>query len=108
MKRLSFLGLIAVALVGCVDGNQRKDQVGETVVGQSLARAKDADCMAQVRQVRQSVETARAASPDESVPIDLASLRLPTEMLACPIGKEPYTVDADGTVRCPHPGHEKY
>jgi|GEM_PF-2896309 len=107
MKLLPFLLMMMLLFGGCVDGNQRKDQVGETVVGQSMARAKDADCMSQLSQVRQSIEMAKSADPEGAVP-DLTSLRLPAETLVCPIGKEPYGVNAEGTVKCPHLGHEKY
>lgn len=89
------------------DGNQRQDQVGETVVGQSIARARDGVCMDQLRQVRLGVQTAMTSS--ETPPATLQELRLPSTMLACPIGKEPYQYNpADGSVKCTHPGHEKY
>ena len=85
----------------------RKDKVGETIVGQSIARAKDAKCMEDIKQVRAAIEIANPAG--ETPPAALTELKLPKEMIECPIGHEPYEYDpATGKVRCPHPGHEKY
>lgn len=106
--------IAAALIVGCflaggcsVDGNQRADQVGETVVGQSIARAKDAVCMENLKQVRAAIEVQKTTA--DANPPDLAGLRLSPDLLACPIGKEAYVYDPDtGTVKCPHPGHGKY
>lgn len=110
MKQLIMLAA-AFLLVGCsVDGNQRKDQVGETVVGQSMARAKDAVCMDNLKQIRAAIEIAKTSSTDESdLPQDMSGLKIPGSMQMDPIGKEPYVYDPkEGTVKCVHPGHEKY
>lgn len=98
---------------GCTEtGNQRKDKVGETVVGQSMARSKDAVCMNNLRQIRDAVEIAKTSGADDAdaLPKTLAEVRgLGNDMKQCPIGKEPYEYDpATGKVHCPHPGHEKY
>jgi len=110
MKRKVIIAvMLIIGLQGClsVDGNQRADQVGNTVVGQSMARAKDEVCMSNLRQIRQAV--AAYMTSDETPPSDMPVLKLPPEMLADPIGKEPYTYDpATGTVKCTHPGHGKY
>ena len=103
--------LIATALAGCsglvVDGNQRKDQVGNTVVGQALARGKDEKCMSNIRQVRQGIMVQMTSS--ETPPASLNELKFPEELLICPIDKKPYTYEpTDGTVKCKHLGHEKY
>lgn len=108
LKYIAFAGLL-ICLQGClsVDGNQRADKVGNTVVGQSMARAKDEVCMANLRQIRQAV--AAYMTSDETPPSDMSVLKLPPEMLADPIGKEPYEYDpATGKVKCLHPGHGKY
>lgn len=107
--RLSSAVILLAALVaaGCVDGNQRKDQVGETVVGQSLARAKDVDCMNNLRSVRQMIQVAVTSS--DTPPATMDEMRVSKSMQQCPIGKEPYRYEAgSATVNCPHPGHEKY
>ena len=36
--------------------NKRADKTGETIVGQSMARAKDGVCIDNLRQVRQAIE----------------------------------------------------
>lgn len=87
--------------------SERKDHVGETIVGRSLARAKDEKCMEQIRQVRQALEILNPTG-DEPVS-DLSETRLGKSFLECPIGHEAYQYDTQtGKVRCPHPGHEKY
>lgn len=112
--------LVAVALVlvlvlvfafggfGSKADNQRKDQVGETVIGQSVARAKDAKCMENLRNIRGMIDVERTNA--DQPPASLSELRgLPADMLVDPIGKEPYAYNPeDGTVHCIHPGHEKY
>ncbi len=101
--------LLGLGLAGCSTGeNKRADKVGETFVGQSFARAKDSVCMDNLRQIRQAIAVYKTTSDDENPP-DLKALRLPAEMLADPIGKEPYTYDPQaGTVKCVHAGHGKY
>ena len=101
--------LMASVLAGCsVDGNQRADQVCNTVVGQSVARAKDEVCMSNIRQVRMSIQ-ALSTNADDQKPESLEALKLPATMIECPIGHEPYTYDpATGAVKCPHAGHGKY
>ncbi len=111
--------LIAVALLlvltlvflngfGLAGKNQRKDKVGETIVGQSIARAKDEKCMAQLSQLRQSIEI-NTDSVEGGKPQSLQDTKLGSDFYKCPIGGEPYQYDAaTGKVRCVHPGHEKY
>ena len=111
---MKFLAIFfaAMLLVGCTEtGNQRKDQVGETVVGQSFARAKDSVCMNNLSQIRTAINLVRTASAEETeLPAGLDGYRgLSKEMLICPIDKKPYEYDAvAGTVKCKHLGHEKY
>lgn len=107
MKVLTIL--IPLAVIGCTEtGNQRADQVGHTVVGQSMARAKDEVCMENLRQIRAAIQIAMT-NADETPPTGLKDLRLPPEMLVDPIDKKPYDYDAAaGTVKCNHPGHKKY
>lgn len=111
MKQLVLALMVGAALVGCGDmgmGNQRKDQVGETVVGQVKARAEDSVCMNNLGQIRGSIAVAKT-DPDATNPATLQELRLPADMLKCPIDDRPYDYDpTTGTVRCKHLGHEKY
>lgn len=108
MKWIWLCGL-GVALAGCTEtGNQRADQVGHTVVGQSFARAKDEKCMENLRQIRAAV-LIFMSDAEESKPSSLRDLRLPAEMLVDPIDQKPYTYDpATGAVKCEHLGHAKY
>ncbi len=88
-------------------GSSRKDGKGETVLGQTMYRAKDEVCRSNLNQVKQSITL--NTSTDEEPPASLQDLKLPKEFSFCPIGKEPYQYDpATGKVTCPHPGHEKY
>ena len=100
---------VPFALLGCTEtGNQRADQVGHTVVGQSMARAKDNVCIENLKQVRAAIIIART-NADDTPPASLSELKLPAEMIVDPIDKKPYTYNAaDGTVQCDHPGHKKY
>ena len=87
--------------------SERKDKVGTTIIGKSMARAKDAKCMEYLKQVRMSIEM--NTNTDDEKPESMDILKLPTEVTQCPIGKEPYVYDpATGKVSCPHLGHEKY
>ncbi len=88
-------------------GSPRKDGKGETVLGQTMYRAKDEVCRSNIGQVRLSMQA--TASLDEEHPATLQDLKLPAEFYVCPIGKEAYLYDPQtGKVGCPHPGHEKF
>lgn len=108
MKKLFALALVATALFGCeATENKRADQVGETVVGQALARGKDADVMSDLATVRQAVELYQATN--DAYPPSLDVLGLPQESLVNRIDGRPFLYDpATGRVWTDHPGHEKY
>jgi len=110
LKNFGVAVLLFALCVGCTEtGNQRKDQVGNTAVGQSFARAKDGVCASNLAQIRQMIAAAKANQTDENEPITWDSMRMPESMRQCPIGKEPYELNpAEDTVKCPHLGHEKY
>lgn len=113
MIRTFFTGfLLAFCLTGCSTGlsNQRADKVGNTVVGQSLARSKDAVCRGNLSQIRSGILVINQSGEAADNPTSLSELKgFPPEMLACPIGKEPYQYNKEeGTVKCGHPGHGKY
>ena len=74
-----------------------------------ISVAKDSVCQSNIGQVRQAIEVAKTGDPDETLPQSLTELKLPSELLSCAVGKEPYQYDAtSGTVRCVHPGHENF
>lgn len=108
--KVALLGCMLLALLGCESelSNKRPDQQGNTVVGQSLARAKDKKCMDNLRQCRLAVEVQRT-SGDDALPETLNDFRLPQDTIICPNDKKPYTYDpSTGTIECEHEGHEKY
>lgn len=71
--------------------------------------AKDTVCQSNIGQVRQSLNVLRAGDPDGALPQSLTELKLPSELLYCAVGKEPYQYDpSTGMVRCVHPGHENF
>lgn len=70
---------------------------------------KDLECINNLRQIRHAI-TAYMADHNNSLPRslkDLSQYGITSEMLSCPVGGEPYLYN-EGTVTCPHPGHEKY
>jgi hypothetical protein len=72
-------------------------------------RAHDVECMNNVHQVHLAIMAAQAGDTDGKNPASLQELKLPAEMLTCPVGKVPYVYDpATGEVHCPYPGHEKF
>ncbi|MBX3095940.1 MAG: hypothetical protein KF812_03685 [Fimbriimonadaceae bacterium] len=86
----------------------RADGVGETVVGRSMAAAKDDKCISNLKQVRMAISM-QTDPVDEIHPTSLTELKLGSDFEKCPLGGEPYTYDpATGTVKCPHLGHENY
>lgn len=88
--------------------SDRPDGKGKTRVGRAMVEAKDSVCVSNLTQIRTALQI--AFDPIEGTgPSDLSSLRLPQDLLQCPVGKEPYRYDpATGRVSCPHPGHEGY
>lgn len=114
---LAVLGIIAVLATIATVGlrstsgapSSRKDGKGNTVIGQTMLRAKDEVCRSNVNQVRQML-FAGSTGGEDGYPAQLKDLRgLPKDFELCPIGKEAYDYDPQaGTVSCPHPGHEKY
>lgn len=86
----------------------RADGKGETVIGQSVYRAKDSVCMNYLGQLRQSIAI-QSDPVDGTKPASLEETRLGSEFYKCPVGKEAYQYDPEtGKVWCVHKGHEKY
>ena len=121
--RGGLIGLIATAAVALVlvfvftNGSnimggkkepERPDGQGKTVIGKTIAKAKDTVCLEQLTEDRQLIQV--ATDPvEETKPATMEAAKITGELARCPIGKEPYIYDpATGTIRCPHPGHEKY
>ena len=111
---IAIMAILAVALlrpwaVGGTAKPARADGKGNTVPGLVKLKADDTVCRSNLDQVRQFIQIARI-NADDQPPQTLAEIHgLPKEFLTCPLGKEPYQYDpATGTVRCVHPGHEKY
>lgn len=111
---IAIMGILAVALlkpwaVGGTAKPARADGKGNTVPGLVKLKAEDTVCRSNLGQVRLAIQVA-TSSGEDAMPTSLNDLRgLPREFLSCPLGKEPYAYDpTTGTVRCVHPGHEKY
>ncbi len=110
---IAIMGVLAVAMLRpwAVGGTQkpaRADGLGNSMPGLVKLKTEDTVCQSNISQVRQMIQIAMGG--DDTPPASLKDLRgLPKEFLTCPIGKEPYQYDpATGTVKCVHPGHEKY
>ena len=110
---IAIMGILAVAMlkpwaVGGTSKPARADGKGNTVPGLVKLKAEDEVCRSNLGQVRLMIQTQMGG--EDTPPTSLTELRgLPKEFLSCPIGKEPYAYDpTTGTVRCVHPGHEKY
>jgi prepilin-type N-terminal cleavage/methylation domain-containing protein len=74
-----------------------------------MERAHDTECMNNVHQVHLAIMAAQAGDTDGKNPASLEELKLPKEMLSCPVGHVPYVYDpATGQVHCPYPGHENF
>jgi Tfp pilus assembly protein PilX len=85
----------------------REDGRGVTVQGAALAAADDTRCKSNLGQVRMSL--GMLITQDDVYPASIEETRLGEAFYRCPLGKEPYSYNsADGTVKCPHKGHEEY
>lgn len=110
---IAIMGILAVALlrpwaVGGTSKPARADGLGNSMPGLVKLKTEDTVCQSNIGQVRLMIQAQMGG--DDTYPASLTELRgLPKEFLSCPIGKEPYQYDpTTGTVRCVHPGHEKY
>lgn len=103
--------LIAIFLnggFGVQAGNPRPDNVGQTVVGRSAARAKDEVCRNNLSQLRMAIQMQRDTDNPPATLADVPGMGV--QFKKCAIQPyEPYVYDAaSGIVRCPHPGHERF
>ncbi len=85
----------------------KADGRGTTVLGNVRASAQDEVCRANLGQVKQFLQVAKA-NDDEAKYTSVADIPGAKSYSTCPVGKEPYTIDAAGNIKCPHPGHEKF
>lgn len=86
----------------------RADGKGETLIGQSMYRGKDAKCMSNIGQVRSSISI-NTDPVENTFPQSIEETKLGQDFYKCPVGGEPYEYDpTTGKVRCVHKGHEKY
>lgn len=85
----------------------KADGRGTTVLGNVRASAQDEVCRANLGQTRQFLQVAKSNDEDTKY-TSVADIPGAKSYSTCPVGKEPYTIDEFGTIKCPHPGHEKY
>ncbi len=82
--------------------DERPDGQGNTIVGKSMLAGKDSVCQSNLKQVRMAMEI----NPGVEF---LGELGVSDNMTKCAVGEEPYDYDAAAnSVKCVHPGHEKY
>lgn len=108
---LVIIGMLAVVMMnGSLGAGQssRKDGLGTTIPGKVMYGAKDDVCRSNLNQARGAIVIAKMDN-DDKPPASKDDLRLSASFLSCPIGKEPFEYDPEeGTIKCVHPGHEKY
>lgn len=74
-----------------------------------VERAHDTECINYVHQVHLAILAAQAGDTDGKNPASLEELKLPKEILSCPVGHQSYIYDpTTGLVHCPYPGHENF
>jgi prepilin-type N-terminal cleavage/methylation domain-containing protein len=89
-------------------GKAKKDPVTGKVTHTPMSRSKLTVCNSNLQQVRTGLQMQKDMDEEEKYPESLAVLKFPSEVLACPEGKEPYQYDPNsGQVQCIHVGHEK-
>ena len=114
--------LVAVAIIGVLfyvflapqlgSKNSRAVKEGlvqpkenQTIVGASLDKGRETQCMSNLRQIRMLVDSAK--NSDEGLPASLEDMKLGS-ISTCPVSGKPYQYDAaTGTVKCTSPGHER-
>jgi len=70
--------------------------------------ALEVQCRNNLQQVRLSIRMSRPTG-EEPLPPSLQEMRLPAEMLYCPVSKQPYWYDPQtGRVQCLTPSHEGF
>ncbi len=85
----------------------KADGRGQTVLGNAKATAQDEVCKSNISQARQLLQVAKATD-EETKYTNVADIPGAKGVANCPVGKEPYTMDEAGAIKCPHPGHGKF
>ena len=85
----------------------KADGRGQTTLGNARATAQDEVCKSNLSQVRQLLQVAKATD-EETKYATVAEIPDAASVASCPVGKEPYTIDETGKIKCPHPGHGKF
>ncbi len=88
--------------------NANQAQYGnKSIVGKSLNRGLDVECMNRLRQIRIQLENYSGEEKPQS--LNDLGLGVSQDYLACPVSKQPYMFDsASGRVWCQNPAHSKY
>lgn len=85
---------------------------GRTADGKAatpMTKAHDTECLMNLTQVKQGMEVFKSGDPDGKPPASLQDLKLPGELLHCPVSKQDYQYDpATGAVHCAFPAHQAY
>lgn len=110
-KRLLILALFVVVGISLYFAIQKAQIPTEVhpINEPSQAQLKDLECQNNLREIRHAI-AAYMADHKNNLPPSLKYLSqygIKDEILKCPVGGEPYIYN-EGTVVCPHPGHEKY
>ena len=110
---LIVIAIILVCVVVFMKGTggaqpvMKADGRGKTVLGNAKATAQDEVCRSNISQARQLLQVQKA-SDEEYKATAVKDIPGAASVAACPVGKEPYTIDEAGNIHCPHPGHEKF
>ena len=82
----------------------------QTTPGKAIERAHDVECQSNLRTIRASINMAR--DDQGAPPASIKDIKVGTanpNFFKCTVGGEDYAYNPqDGTIRCPHPGHEGY
>lgn len=92
---------------GGAEPTMKADGRGKTVLGNAKATAEDSVCQSNLSQVRQLYQIQKDQDEEYKVS-SVAEIPGAGGVSKCPVGKEDYTIDATGKIKCPHPGHGKY
>jgi type II secretory pathway pseudopilin PulG len=114
LATIAIIAMLMVAMMygmkafgGAKPGTERKDGLGTTVMGATMADARDTACKSNLDQLRQMIQLSQTT--DDQAPQSLDEIRGAASIDKCPIDHKPYIYDPrTGQVHCPHPGHEKY
>jgi len=82
----------------------------QTTPGKAIERGHGVECQGNLRSIRAAIEMAR--EDQGAPPASINDIKVSTadpNFFKCPVGGEDYVYNPqDGTIRCPHPGHEGY